>query len=68
MQANFETMTIAELKAYALSHREEIEPLRELYRRCTPDSEVVWFKAPQTKEDEEQQMALLQKVIAKKKL
>ncbi len=44
MQPNFETMTIVELKKYALAHRSEVEPLRELYRRRTPDEEAVRFK------------------------
>ena len=50
MQPNFEAMTIAELRAYALAHRYEIEPLREIYRRRTPDAEAVWFRLPETKE------------------
>jgi hypothetical protein len=41
MQPNFEKMTISELRAHALAHREEIEPLREIYRRRTPDAEAV---------------------------
>ncbi|MBC6481561.1 MAG: hypothetical protein GDA56_31220 [Hormoscilla sp. GM7CHS1pb] len=43
MQQNFEVMTNKELIAYALAHREEVEPLRVLYRRRTPDSEAIWF-------------------------
>jgi hypothetical protein len=54
MQPNFETMTICELKAYALAHRDEVEPLREIYRRRTPDAEAVWYRLPETQEEEEQ--------------
>jgi hypothetical protein len=61
-------MTVAELKAYALSHRDEVEPLRELYRRRTPDAEAVWFQAPQTIEEQEWQMNLIQEVITNKGL
>lgn len=43
MQPNFEAMTNKELVAYALTHREEAEPLRELYRRRTPDDEATWY-------------------------
>ena len=68
MQSNFEAMTVAELKSYALSHRNEIEPLRELYRRRTPDAEAVWFQAPQTTEEQERQMNLIQEVIRNKGL
>lgn len=35
MQPNFEAMTNKELVAYALTHREEAEPLRELYSFTT---------------------------------
>ncbi|MGL5036051.1 MAG: DUF6887 family protein [Microcystaceae cyanobacterium] len=68
MRSHFEMMTVAELKSYALSHRHEIEPLRELYRRRTPDAEAVWFQAPQTIEEQERQMNLIQQVITNKRL
>lgn len=50
MQPNFEKMTSKELIAYALAHREEIEPLRVLYSRRTPDSEATWY-GPMTDKD-----------------
>lgn len=50
MQPNFEKMTNKELIAYALAHREEIEPLRVLYSRRTPDSEATWY-GPMTDKD-----------------
>ncbi|MBD2437205.1 DUF6887 family protein [Nostoc sp. FACHB-110] len=43
MQPNFEAMTNKELIAYALTHREDVEPLRILYSRRTPDSEATWY-------------------------
>jgi len=43
MQPNFEEMTNAELRAYALAHRDDIEPLRVLYSRRSPDSEATWY-------------------------
>ena len=68
MQSNFEMMTVAELKNYALSHRHEVEPLRELYRRRTPDADAIWFQAPQTIEEQERQMNLIQRVITNRGL
>lgn len=50
MQPNFEAMTTKELIAYALAHREDIQPLRVLYSRRTPDSEATWY-GPMTTED-----------------
>lgn len=49
MQPNFETMTNAELIAYALAHREQIEPLRVLYQRRIPDAEVFGSIFPKQK-------------------
>jgi len=43
MPPKFEEMTNAQLRAYALAHREEIEPLRVLFSRRTPDSEATWY-------------------------
>lgn len=63
MQPNFETMSTVELKRYALTHRGEIEPLRELYRRRTPDDEATWFELPKNKEEEQKQFELFKKMI-----
>ena len=63
MQPNFEIMPTSELKKYALSHRGEVEPLRELYRRRTPDEEAIWFKLPTTQEEEQKQFELFKKMI-----
>jgi len=43
MRPNFEEMTSAELRAYALAHRDDVEPLRVLYSRRSPDSEATWY-------------------------
>ncbi len=66
MQPNFKAMSTTELKRYALKYRNEVEPLRELYRRRTPDSEATWFKLPTSKEEEKQQFELFKKMIDEK--
>jgi uncharacterized membrane protein YhiD involved in acid resistance len=43
MRPNFEEMTSAELRAYALANRDDVEPLRILYSRRSPDSEATWY-------------------------
>lgn len=43
MRPNFEEMTNAELRAYALAHRDDVEPLRVLFSRRSPDSEATWY-------------------------
>ncbi len=66
MRPNFEKMTNKELREYALTHRDEIEPLRVLYRRRTPDSEAIWFHPPKTKEEEQQQFELFKRIVEEK--
>lgn len=66
MQPNFEIMSTLELTRYALSHRNEVEPLRELYRRRSPDEEATWFKLPKDKEEEQKQFELFKKLIDEK--
>lgn len=50
MRPNFEQMTSAELRAYALAHRDDVEPLRVLYSRRSPDSEATWYGPMSTPE------------------
>ena len=66
MQPNFETMSTSELKEYALTHRDEVEPLRELYRRRTPDKDATWFKLPRTQEESQEQFELFKKIVDEK--
>ncbi len=65
MQPNFEKMTTPALRAYALAHRDEIEPLRVIYHRRSSDSEAVWFHPPKTKEEEISQLEMLKEMIDK---
>jgi hypothetical protein len=67
MQPNFKAMSNLELTRYALAHRGEVEPLRELYRRRTPDDEATWFRLPKDKEEEQEQFELFKKMIDEKK-
>ena len=50
MQPNFQAMTNKELIGYALTHWDDVEPLRVLYSRRTPDSEATWY-GPMITED-----------------
>ena len=63
MKPDFEKMTSKELREYALAHREDIEPLRILFGRRSPDSEAILFHPPKTKEEEQQQFELFKKMI-----
>jgi hypothetical protein len=63
MKPLFEMMTDAELKAYALAHRDEIEPLRVLFSRRSPDSEAILFAPPQTEAEWQQQLATILPIL-----
>jgi hypothetical protein len=66
MKPDFNKMTNQELRKYVLTHREEIEPLRVLFSRRTPDSEAILFHPPETKEEEAKQLELFQKIVEEK--
>jgi hypothetical protein len=57
MTPNFEAMTNAELKTYALQHREDAMPLRVLFSRRRPDAPQYDF--PDTDEGRAQLRDLL---------
>jgi hypothetical protein len=63
MQPDFEKMTNKELRDYALNHREEVEALRVLFSRRTPDSESILFHPPATKEEQQQQFELFKQMV-----
>lgn len=68
MKPNFEAMTNAELRAYALAHRgaEDIEALRVLFSRRKPDSQTIIFHPPKTKEEEQKQFELFKRIVEEK--
>lgn len=63
MKPIFEAMTDAELRTYALAHRDEIEPLRVLFSRRSPDSEAILFPPPQTEAEWQQQLATILPIL-----
>lgn len=63
MRPKFETMTDAELRAYALAHRDEIESLRVLFSRRSPDSEAILFTPPQSEAEWQQQLAVIWPIL-----
>jgi hypothetical protein len=63
MKPDFEAMSKAELRAYVLSHRDDLEALDALVSRRSPDSEAVWFHPPTTPEEEQQQFELFKQMV-----
>lgn len=69
MKPNFEAMTNAELKAYALTHRggdDDLEALRVLFNRRKPDAETILFHPPKNKEEEQEQFELFKRIVDEK--
>jgi len=48
MKPNYDAMTQAELRAYCLAHREDLEALEAFFARRSPDAEATWFSVPKT--------------------
>lgn len=69
MKPNFEEMTNAQLRAYALEHRteEDIEALRLLFSRLKSDSQAIKFDSPKTQEEEQEQFELFKRLVQEKK-
>ncbi len=65
MQPNFHEMTNQELIQYILAHRDELEPLRVLYDRRTPDEEATIYPSPCTPEGVpiEENIKIMEKAI-----
>ncbi|KAM3100264.1 DUF6887 family protein [Phormidesmis sp. 146-35] len=63
MKPDFASMSRKELKAYILSHRDDLDAIDALYERRTPDSEAVWFEPPKTMEEAEQQFEVFKKMV-----
>lgn len=61
MKRNFETMSKAELKAYVLEHKEDIEALRSLMSRRNPKG--VKYSFSNTEEGREQIKEMLKRKI-----
>lgn len=53
MKPDYNVMTTAELTAYVLSHRDDVEAIDALVDRRSPDSEATWFEGPKSAEDME---------------
>lgn len=66
MKPNFESMTTPELKAYVLSHRDDLDAIDALVNRRSPDSEAKWYKLPTTPEEMEQQFEEFKREVKKR--
>ena len=61
MKPDFSSMTLQELRAYVLTHREDDEAIEALIKRGNPNSPKYPF--PQTDEDLQKMAEILQKKL-----
>lgn len=68
MTSDFENMTNAELRAYALKHRgkEDIEALRVLFRRRTPYRKELTFYPAKNPTEKQEQFERFKQIIEEK--
>jgi hypothetical protein len=68
MKPNFAAMTNAELRTYALEHRndDDLEALRVLFSRRQSSSTPRTFYLPKTQSEEQEQFELFKQIVAEK--
>ncbi|MGL6139211.1 MAG: DUF6887 family protein [Planktothrix sp.] len=68
MISDFEKMTNAELKAYALEHRgeEDVEALRVLFRRRKPYGQDLTFYPAKNQQEKQEQIERFKQIIEEK--
>lgn len=66
MKPDYDAMTRAELRAYILQHRDDIEAIEAFFARRSPDSEAVIFPLAQTEEEWHQQIETLRPMFEQK--
>ncbi len=66
MSPDYNAMSWSELRAYILTHRDDLDALEVMYARRSPDSEAVWFYPPKTEEEQQQQEEMFRLEIEKR--
>ncbi|MEB3233136.1 MAG: hypothetical protein VKJ64_19175 [Leptolyngbyaceae bacterium] len=63
MTTNDDAMSNAELRAYILQHRDDLDAMKAFFARRSPDSEATWFAPPKTEAEWQQQMDTLGTIL-----
>jgi hypothetical protein len=66
MKPNYDAMSNAELRAYILQNRHDLEAIESFFARRSPDSEATWFSPPKTLEEWKQQEEVMRAEIEKR--
>ncbi|NEQ98639.1 MAG: hypothetical protein F6K30_18290 [Cyanothece sp. SIO2G6] len=63
MTTNYDAMTNAELRAYILQHRDDLDAMEVFFARRSPDAEATWFAPPKTEAEWQQQIEILRTIL-----
>jgi len=63
MKPNYDKMSWAELRAYVLEHRDDLDAIEALFNRRSPDSEATWYNFPYTEEGQRQMEEVFRRKI-----
>ncbi|NET07301.1 MAG: hypothetical protein F6K09_37440 [Merismopedia sp. SIO2A8] len=62
---DFKSMPTPQLKTYVLGHRSDVEAVRELFRRRSPDSQATIYPAPLSEETRRQTQNAIEERISR---
>lgn len=63
MKPNYDEMTQAELRAYILEHRDDLDAIEAFFARRSPDSEATLFPPPKTEQEWQQQLEIIRPML-----
>jgi hypothetical protein len=63
MKPNYNEMTNAQLRAYILQNRDDLDAMEAFFARRSSDAEATWFHPPKTVEEWHQQMEILRPIL-----
>jgi hypothetical protein len=63
MKPNFDEMSKAELKAYVLEHRDDLDAIEALFSRRSPNSQVFEFPFAQSEAEWQQQLEAIRPIL-----
>jgi len=66
MKQDYDKMTNAELRAYILQNRDDLDAMEAFFARRSPDTEATWFHPPKTHEEWQQQIEVLRSMFENK--
>jgi hypothetical protein len=63
VKPDYNQMTQAQLRAYILDHRDDLDAIEAFFARRSPDSEATLFPPPQTEQEWQQQLDIIRPML-----